>query len=51
LVCESKVGFSMSALTKTHKWFFNWKGLTLTPPLPIFFLMISIREPVIWSTT
>ena len=28
-VCESKVGFSMEAETKTHRWFFTMKGFTL----------------------
>lgn len=38
-VCESKAGFSMSALTKTHRWCFTWWGFTCTP-FPFFCLLL-----------
>ena len=29
LVWESNAGFSMRELTKTQRWFFTWKGLSV----------------------
>mmetsp|Transcript_6709 Transcript_6709/g.16658 ORF Transcript_6709/g.16658 Transcript_6709/m.16658 type:complete len:228 (+) Transcript_6709:1668-2351(+) len=50
LVCESNAGFSMSALTKTHRWFLTCAGLRFLHDFS-FFLIFSRILPAISSAT
>lgn len=48
-VCESNAGFSMSALTKIHRWALIWKGFTFK--FLSFFNNFYWIFSTIWSVT
>ena len=46
LVCESNAGFSISALTNTHRWLLIWKGFT---PADLFFFNMRSISLLQWE--